>query len=366
MIDRVERLPRPEPDVGNLLAVLRRERPRRVPLLELKLDDEVITALLGEPILRWRKDSPPDERRRAIRQAIGLWHRLGYDAFRLRAGMPFARTQVEASDTAELSRGQRQWQDEHRGPIRTLDDIDEYAWPTLATVDFGPAEEIAAELPEGMGCIGFASGVFEWSSWLMGLESFSLALYDDPALVREVTDRVGRIVYEVLHAFCDLDHVVALWVGDDLGFKTGTMVSREHLREYILPWNRRFVELAHAHGRPFILHCCGNLKQVMPDLADSVGIDAKHSFEDVIEPVEEFHRQWASKVAAVGGVDVDVLARGSEQDVVRRTRQILDACAPGGAYACGSGNSVANYVPVDNYLAMVETVHRFNGRLRVR
>lgn len=362
MIDRVERLPRPTPDVRDLLAVLRRECPRRVPMLELKLDDEVIEALLGEPIVRWRKDASADERRRAVRQQVGLMHRLGYDAFRLRAGMPFAREQNEADDTAELSRGQRDWQNEHIGPIQTFDDIDEYKWPTLSTVDFGPAEEIAAELPDGMGCIGYCSGVFEWSSWLMGLESFSLALYDDPALIREVVDRVGRIVYEVLHAFCDLDHVVALWVGDDLGFKTGTLVSTDHLREYIFPWNRRFADLAHAHDRPFLLHSCGNLQQVMPDLVESVGIDAKHSFEDVIEPVEEFHRHWGSRVAAIGGVDVDLLARGAEPQVVERTQQILEDCAPRGGYAAGSGNSVTNYIPVDNYLAMVETVHRFNGR----
>ena len=49
LIDRVERLPRPEPNVDNLLSVLRRERPERVPLFELKLDEEVMAALLGKP-----------------------------------------------------------------------------------------------------------------------------------------------------------------------------------------------------------------------------------------------------------------------------------------------------------------------------
>ncbi len=43
--------------------------------------------------------------------------------------------------------------------------------------------------------------------------------------------------------------------------------------------------------------------------------------------------------------------------------QILETCAPGGGYACGSGNSVTNYVPTTNYLAMLESIHRFNGRM---
>jgi uroporphyrinogen decarboxylase len=94
-----------------------------------------------------------------------------------------------------------------------------------------------------------------------------------------------------------------------------------------------------------------------------VRIDAKHSFEDVIVPVEEFKRRWGKGVAVLGGVDVDLLSRGTEDDIRRRTSEILTACAPGGGYACGSGNSVTNYMPIGNYLAMIETIHRFNGRM---
>ena len=95
------------------------------------------------------------------------------------------------------------------------------------------------------------------------------------------------------------------------------------------------------------------------------GLNARrrYSFEDSILPVEDFVRQQSSRVAAVGGIDVDLLARGSEADVRRRTRAVLEACAPSRAYACGSGNSVTNYVPVGNFLAMVDECHRFNAGL---
>jgi uroporphyrinogen decarboxylase len=100
--------------------------------------------------------------------------------------------------------------------------------------------------------------------------------------------------------------------------------------------------------------------QIMEDLANDVQIDAKHSFEDVIEPVEDFHQKWRHKIAAIGGVDVDLLARGTEDQVRDRTLQILNACAPDGAYIAGSGNSITNYIPVNNYLAMLEAVNEFN------
>jgi len=363
LIDRVERLPRPEPDVRRLLAVLRRERPDRVPLLELKLDEEVRSALVGEPLVPWWTGAPPEERRRAVRQFVKLMHRLGYDAFWVPTNVPFMFQTASATDTAGLSRGERTWQSEHDGPIQSLRDLEHYPWPTLSNIDFGPADEIDHVLPEGMGCIGFCNGVLEWSSWLMGLQPFSLSLYDNHVLVREVVDRVGRLIYQVYEVWVQREQIVALWSGDDMGFKTGTLIAPEHLREYILPWHRRYAELAHARGKPYILHSCGNLRAIMPDLTDDVRIDAKHSFEDVIEPVEEFHRTWGSRVAAIGGVDMDVLARGTEETVARRTLQILESCAPRGGYAAGSGNTVSNYVPVGNYLAMVEAVHRFNGRL---
>ena len=79
----------------------------------------------------------------------------------------------------------------------------------------------------------------------------------------------------------------------------------------------------------------------MDDLIDDVGIDAKHSFEDKILPVEEAYRRWGDRIAILGGVDMDVLGRGTEEQVRARTRQILEVCGvKGTGYCLGTGNSV--------------------------
>jgi uroporphyrinogen decarboxylase len=113
---------------------------------------------------------------------------------------------------------------------------------------------------------------------------------------------------------------------------------------------------------PFLLHSCGNLAAVMEPLIEEVQIDALHSFEDVILPVETFVDRYGDRVAAIGGVDMDLLARGSEEAVRTRTRQILEACAPGCGYILGSGNSLANYIPPGNFLAMLDEGWRYNTR----
>ncbi len=58
----------------------------------------------------------------------------------------------------------------------------------------------------------------------------------------------------------------------------------------------------------------------------------------------------------------DVLCgRASEEQIRDRVRKTLDICQPGGGYCLGSGNSIANYIPVDNYLIMMDEGRRYSG-----
>ncbi|MCZ7546405.1 MAG: uroporphyrinogen decarboxylase family protein [Anaerolineae bacterium] len=119
--------------------------------------------------------------------------------------------------------------------------------------------------------------------------------------------------------------------------------------------------MAHARGKVYILHACGNLEAVMDDLIDDVGIDAKHSFEDAIMPVADFKAKYGDRIAVVGGIDIDFLCRATEDAVRARVRETLDACMPGGGYVLGSGNSVTNYIPVRNFVAMVDEGRRWRA-----
>ena len=362
MCDLLTHFPKPRPDWEQFAKVLRRGDIGRVPPVELAIAEEVLAEINGRPLTPRPANDEPAQLARWAADRVALWHALGYDYYRVRAEIPFVTNTSTADDTA-TGTGQRAWADEHTGVIHSVADVETYPWPTRQTIGFAAAEATMNVLPDGMDAIGFCGGVLEFASNLLGLENLMLLLYDDPDLVRMVVDRVGAIILDAFEVFCSTQRLSAIWLGDDMGFKTSTLIRPEQLREYILPWHKRFAELAHRTGRLFLLHSCGHVEAVMPNLINDVKIDAKHSFEDVIVPVEEFKRRWGAGVAVLGGVDVDLLSRQSPDRVRERTRQILEACAPGGGYACGSGNSVTNYVPTANYLAMLETIHRFNGRM---
>ena len=152
----------------------------------------------------------------------------------------------------------------------------------------------------------------------------------------------------------EFGRVKLLWVADDMGFKSGTLISPDDLREFVLPWHKAAAEITHAAGRPYLFHSCGKIEAIMEDLIEGVRIDAKHAFEDTIESVVEAKASYGDRIALLGGIDMDFLCRASEEQIRTRVRDTLKLCLPGGGYCLGTGNSVANYIPLDNYLAMID------------
>jgi uroporphyrinogen decarboxylase len=150
--------------------------------------------------------------------------------------------------------------------------------------------------------------------------------------------------------------VGAAIVNDDWGFATQTMLSPDQMRRYVFPWHGKMVRAIHDAGRPAILHSCGQLEAVMDDLIDGLQFDGKHSYEDKILPVEQAYERWGRRIAILGGIDLDFVCRSSPEAVTARSRAMLERARGRGGYALGTGNSVPEYVPQENYFAMTRAV----------
>lgn len=340
---------RPRPDAGRFLrGVLGKDWPP--PTIEYLIDGTVISAVL-ERVPGRRAGRAGDSAR--LDGFIEVWYRLGYDVVRFETGAGFPSNSLDAEDTG--AGDVRHWADQHRGMIRTWEDFERYPWPDPRGFDFGAVDYIAEHLPEGMGLLtSHCGGVYETTSSLMSYVGLCLALYDAPELVEAVARRVGQIQEAFYAHLLDLPNVVAIFPGDDMGFRNSTLIPPEALRRHFLPWHRKFARMAHDRGLPYFLHSCGNVGKVMQDLIEKVGIDAKHSFEDAIWTAEEFRGRWGPGVGVLGGVDVDLLTRGTEVEIRARVRELGEFARAGGRLAIGSGNSIPSYVPVDKFLAMLD------------
>jgi uroporphyrinogen decarboxylase len=346
--------------------VLRRAgTPQRLHHLELFLDREIRDAVCERFALAEGLDSA-DSAELELARAVRIHAFLGYDIFRVEVihkdVFPVPDLQARDTEGGVQSRGERDWVEEHQGPIRSWVDFERYPWPKLEEVDLRPLEWMEANLPDNMGCYDLTAHILEMVTFLQGYETLCFNLYDAPDLVQAVCERVGKFYLDYTKLLCDFDSVAVVWGSDDMGFRTSTMVSPEFLREQILPWHKACAAAAHSAGKPYLLHACGHLEEIMEDLIGSVGIDGKHSFEDAILPVTEAFRRYGKRISILGGIDVDFLCRADETAIRRRVREILAACAGaerGSGYCLGTGNTVANYIPLDHYLVMLDEGRRF-------
>ena len=202
-------------------------------------------------------------------------------------------------------------------------------------------------------------GPFEIVSQAMSLEGICLAVKDDPDLVKAVSDRVGETMVAFYERLLQFDRLVMVFPGDDMGFRTGTLLHPDDLRAYFLPWHKRFAEMAHAKGLPYCLHSCGNILPIVEDLIDDVKLDGKHSYEDVILPIQDFQARYGDRIAVLGGFDIHPLSMGTPEDVRRHARFLMETCGAKGRFAIGSGSSIPSYTPVENYLALVDEAADF-------
>ncbi len=345
-----------QPDWQGLARCITRQgSPTRVYHAELYLDAEVEEALRGRFMIA--QDVAPGDPFAPEKKHMALMAFLGYDSVRCKPeGLDFPVRRLSALDSANLARqGGRSFVDEHRGPVTSWKEFESYPWPDPRAVSLASLEWYEKNLPEGMCVIprGLAH-ICELIVWLMGYETLCFTLFEDRPLVEAIRDKVVSFYKKVMETVLSFERVRIFWLSDDMGFKTGTLLAPADLRELVFPGHKLLTRMAHESGRPVILHSCGNLSAVMDDLIDGVGIDAKHSFEDSIERVEDVKARYGRRIAVVGGIDVDFLCRATEGEVRERVRKTLDSCMPGGGYCLGSGNSIANYIPLDNYIAMLD------------
>ncbi len=332
-----------QPDYEQFLKVLRRSgRPDHLPCYEHIASPGFVARRTGTDFDKMTYSDPD-----YWKIYVDFWLGMGFDMVPMEIGLSMPLGQghgrlSEGSEAMVMIRGRR--------------DYETYPWPDESNpIDFSHFETVAKLLPDGAKIVGgVGAGPYEWTSFLLGTIGMSYLLADDPELVEMVFARVGGLHVSANVQLATMDAVCALRQGDDLGFKSSTFLSPELLRRYVFPTYKKMVEIAHNNGKPFILHSCGNLKDVYDDLIDDCKIDAKHSFEDAIMPVSEFKKVYGSRVTALGGLDVDTICRSGEKELRAYARKRIEECFGDGYWALGTGNSLTDYMPVENYMIVLE------------
>jgi uroporphyrinogen decarboxylase len=144
----------------------------------------------------------------------------------------------------------------------------------------------------------------------MGLERWSLAFFDDPAWVHEILDHLLWLVLEVFERAVNEVQFDFAFIWEDLGMKTGPMVSPRIFREFMLPRYKKLCDFLHGHGIEVIMVDSDGQNGPIIPLWLEAGVTGIRPLEVAAgEDAVALRRQYGKRLMLEGNIDKRVLAR---------------------------------------------------------
>lgn len=190
----------------------------------------------------------------------------------------------------------------------------------------------------------------------VGLEEFSYLLHDAPEIIAEQIDFHATKAVQKIERIPTGTSVEAVFLGEDMAFKTGILFPLSWMRKAWLPHLHRILAAYHARGIKVIFHSDGDLNAILDDLVDA-GIDILNPIEIAAGmDVAAIHRRHPRLLLA-GGIDVSgLLPFGTPREVADTVHKAIDDAE--GRILVGSSTELLDSVPLRNFLAMRDAVMR--------
>jgi uroporphyrinogen decarboxylase len=340
-------------DVNRLLTALNHQEPDRLPHIELWVTSQGVYEYVLERKLDYKiGDAAEGGQSITPEDDVEFAQRLGQDAvlcnFNWRPNNIFE----FAGD------GTRHYVD---GSIKSLEDLDKLDPPTPLAEQLHHLERyLTAAQGTGVGIIANLTSFFDSAMLAIGVTDSLYMFYDNRPLLEKLMDILLEHQEKVMAAVCDQfgDEIAFVMINDDIGHNAGLMVHPRMFLE-MFPWRmKRLIAPAKASGKLVLMHTDGKLDNILPILYD-VGIDINHPVEPESNDIFAVKQQWAGRMALIGNVHTPLLAYGTPEEIEAVVKEYCEKLAPGGGYVLGSSTSIMDGIQPENFVAMVEAVHKY-------
>ena len=345
-----------DPDKRRFLTVLEGGIPDRVPNYEVLIMPGVASAILGREV--------PDTLNgdMSAEDYIELAHKIGQDFIGLSFfAYPYMRMQGNVLAFPDYANGYGATTREEVAAMVSPDQVFE----RIVVGELGPKLEAYARAVEGtdIGLFALTGMLFQTIyQFIVGFEEFMVDLYTDRGFIEELLDVSAEFHRKIVEFVCQYP-IDMLYMGDDVAFKSGLMVRPELFLEL---WQERYryaIQPARDKGIPMIFHSDGTLYELIDTVID-MGFLGLNPIEPYGMDIYEVKERWGDRITLIGNMDIaGPLAFGTPEEVVADTKEHLERLMPYGRYIAASSHSIMDNVPVENYWAMIETVHEY-GRYK--
>ena len=208
--------------------------------------------------------------------------------------------------------------------IGAWDQLSAYRFPDVnAPQRYAHAEATIAADPDKyvMGVLSASLFPVYWE--LRGLMGFFEDLLEEPDLMEALLDQIVAVQLESVRQWSryPIDGIVVGF--DDWGLQDRLMIHPDQFRRYFLPRYRKVWQAIHDLNLDVILHSCGDITSILPDLIDA-GLDVINMDQQENMGLERLGHAFAGKVCFWNPVDIQTVMRtGSPGDIAAYVRHMI-------------------------------------------
>jgi uroporphyrinogen decarboxylase len=248
----------------------------------------------------------------------------------------------------------------------TIGDVEAYAWPS-GEKDAWDWEGMRGRLladDEHARMSPSWTPIFSQLCELFGMEQAMVNLYRNPPVIEAALAHLDAFYTAFFANLLDTcgDQLEIFGIGDDFAGNRGLLIRPDLWREMFKPLYAKWLGMARAKGLVTLMHCCGMIMEVLPDLIES-GLEAWQTVQTHLpgQDAARIKAEFGEHLAFVGAIDTtNVLGSASPQEVRGHVRAQILALGRGGGYVCAPDHTVMAEVPSKNLAALYETIAGFS------
>ena len=153
-----------------------------------------------------------------------------------------------------------------------------------------------------------------------------------------------------------LEGVDAIIDVTDWCYNSGPMFSPSFMKNFIVPYLKKVVNLCHDNGVYYIKHLDGNTNSILPILVEDVEIDGLHGIESSAGVnIKDIKKRYGNNITLIGNVDCSkLLIFGTKEEIFSEVKYLIENVSINGGHILSSSNSIHSGVPTVNLLHMLE------------
>jgi uroporphyrinogen decarboxylase len=204
--------------------------------------------------------------------------------------------------------------------------------------------------------IGYEGHLFEVAWALRGMENFLTDLILNPGFVHDLLEGITEYYLALIDQSMKYD-IGAFAFGEDLGSQTsGLIMGPKHWRRFFKPYMARMFARVKEAGKFVYMHSDGQIDAIFEDFVE-IGLDIYNPFQPEIRDVFEVKREYGDRLSFHGGIGIqELLPHGTPQQVEAEVRRLIREIGADGGYILGPAHAVMADTPVENIMALIETI----------